>query len=411
MAQPLIEIDDARKRILQCAQRLGEKEAVCLDALGCVLAEDIVSDVDSPPHDKSIVDGYAVISADLPGGEGELEILEEIVAGSVPSRALTAGHASRIMTGAPIPAGTDAVVMLERCQLLAGGEVLGRVRIRDPRLVGGQNVVRRAAAMRTGELVLRRGQTLRPLELGLLAEVGRQRVRIVARPRVAVLSTGDELVPVDCVPGPAQLRNSNEPMLVACVVRSGGLPQPLGIARDEREQLRALIGRGLESADVLVLSGGVSAGVLDLVPGVLRELGVEQVFHKVNVKPGKPVWFGVGGGSPARLVFGLPGNPVSSLVCFRLFVAPALASMSGRSPADLELQPARLLAGFSQHGDRPSFQAAALARQPDGLTARPLKTQGSGDLRGLSAANGLAYFPSGERRYEAGEMIEACWLD
>jgi molybdopterin molybdotransferase len=411
VVQQLIEIDEARERILQRAHPLPDEDCPCLSALGRVLAEEVVSDVDSPPHDKAIVDGYAVLSADLPGGAGELAVIEEIVAGTVPSRSLKPGQAARIMTGAPMPQGADAVVMVERCQLFDAGGSLGRVRIHDARLASGQNFARRAAVMRKGDVVLNRGHELRPAELGLLAEVGRQRVRVVSRPRVALLSTGDELVPVDRVPAPGQIRNSNEPMLVACVLQVGGVPRPLGIARDEREPLRFLIQQGLEAAEVLVISGGVSAGVLDLVPGVLRELGVEQVFHKVNVKPGKPLWFGVLGGPPDKLVFGLPGNPTSSLVCFRLFVAPALAVMCGRRPGGWQREPARLLAPFAQHGERPAYQPALICRESGGLTARPLKTHGSGDLRGLSTANGLAYFPAGERRFEAGEAIEVCWLD
>jgi molybdopterin molybdotransferase len=407
----MIEVETARERIRQFANELPAEDCPCFEALGRVLAEAIASDVDSPPHDKSIVDGYAVRTADLPGGEGELEIVEEIVAGRVPQRRVESGQASRIMTGAPLPDGADAVVMIERTQPRAVAGGLGRVQLRDVRLALGQNIVRRAANMRRGDVILSPRQTLRPVELGLLAEVGRERVRVFARPRVAVLSTGDELVPVASVPGPGQIRNSNEPMLLACVAQAGGVPVGLGTARDEREELRRAIDRGLESADVLVLSGGVSAGVLDLVPGVLQDAGVEQVFHKVRVKPGKPVWFGVRHGPPARLVFGLPGNPVSSLVCFRLFVELALALMSGRRATGLDLLPARLLAPFVQHGERPAYQPALVRREPNGLTATPLRTHGSSDQRGLSGANALAYFPAGERRFEAGETIGICFLD
>ncbi|HEY5312825.1 MAG TPA: gephyrin-like molybdotransferase Glp [Pirellulales bacterium] len=407
----MIEVETARERIRQFAHELPPEDCPCSAALGRVLAEEIASDVDSPPHDKSIVDGYAVRTADLPGGEGELEIIEEIMAGRVPTRHVEAGQASRIMTGAPLPAGADAVVMVERTQPQHVTGSLGRVQFRDARLALGQNIVRRAANIRRGDVILAPRHSLRPVELGLLAEVGRQRVRVFSRPRVAVLSTGDELVPIGSLPGPGQIRNSNEPMLLACVAQAGGVPIGLGIAGDDRQQLRRSIDRGLESADVLVLSGGVSAGVLDLVPGVLQDAGVEQVFHKVRVKPGKPVWFGVQPGPPARLVFGLPGNPVSSLVCFRLFVELALAVMGGRRAQGLELSPARLLAPFVQHGDRVAYQPALVCREFDGLTATPLKTHGSSDQRGLSAANALAYFPAGERRFEVGETIGICWLD
>lgn len=376
-----------------------------------MLAEDVASDIHSPPHDKSIVDGYAVRAADLPGGEGELEIIEEIVAGTVGKQPLLAGQAARIMTGAPLPASADAVVMVERSVIKPSAGGLGRVRLSDPRLVAGQNIVRQGSSIARGDVVLRRGQVLRPIELGLLAEVGRGDVRVIRRPSVAILSTGDELVGVDEQPGPGQIRNSNEPMLAGCVARAGGIPLPLGIGRDNRQQLMALVERGLASADVLVLSGGVSAGVLDLVPDVLKTVGVEEVFHKVRLKPGKPLWFGVRQGAPPKLVFGLPGNPVSSLVCFRLFVADALSALAGQPALGPQMFEARLVAPFQQHGDRPAYHPALVCRESGGTTVKPLKTRGSGDLRGLSAANALAYFPAGERRFEPGETVRVCTLD
>lgn len=410
MPEPIIDVDEARRRIVRHTLQLPAEECDCPQALGRVLAEEIASDVDSPPHDKSIVDGYAVRAADLPAGQGELAVSEEIPAGAVPTRSVEAGQAARIMTGAPMPAGADAVVMIERTEAVPHAG-LGRVRIDDRRLVSGQNVVLRGANMRSGARVLLPGHRLRPIELGLLAEVGRQRVKVVARPKVAIVSTGDELVPVGSKPGPGQIRNSNESMLVACIQHAGGVPLPLGIARDDVDSLRRMVDEGLRRADMLVLSGGVSAGVLDLVPGVLRAAGVEQVFHKVSVKPGKPAWFGVRPGTPQKLVFGLPGNPVSGLVCFRLFVGLALDLMSGRPATDLELLPARLTAPFAQHGERAAFQPALISREPAGMSVEPLKTHGSSDVRGLAAANGLAYFPPGERRYERGETVQVCWLE
>jgi molybdopterin molybdotransferase len=228
-----------------------------------------------------------------------------------------------------------------------------------------------------------------------------------------VLSTGNELVPADQTPAAGQIRNSNSPMLAACVRKACAVPLELGIARDERDELRRLIERGL-AADVLVLSGGVSAGVLDLVPGVLAELGVEQVFHKVRLKPGKPLWFGVLACAPPRqratLVFGLPGNPVSSLVCFELFVRPAIQQLSGRTAAT-PIKTARLAAEFQHRGERPTYQPAQFCEHAQGAIAKPLFWQGSADLRTLAAANCLIRFPAGDRHYPAGEAVEVMLID
>jgi molybdopterin molybdotransferase len=405
----MITVDEALAHVLQRSTTLPSRTVELRDALGRVLAHDVVSDVDSPPHDKSIVDGYAVIAADLAGGVAELDVLEEVVAGAVPTRTVTAGTATRIMTGAPLPAGADAVVMVERTELLAGDRP--RVRIADAPLRSGQNITRRGAAMRAGQVVLRAGQPLRPIEIGLLAEVGQARVDVVPRPRVAVLSTGNELVPIDAQPGPAQIRNSNEPLLIAAAERAGAEVTGLGIARDDRDDLRRLIGQGLD-ADVLILSGGVSAGVLDLVPEVLVELGVQPVFHKVRVKPGKPVWFGVLAGKTANtLVFGLPGNPVSSYVCFELFVRPALGVLAGHADWGLVRVSGLLAREHRQRGDRPSYHPALYRSGEQGNTIEPLTWAGSGDLRGLSAANALAYFPAGDRVFQPGEPIDALLLD
>jgi molybdopterin molybdotransferase len=380
------------------------------DTLDLVLAEDIASDVDSPPHDKSIVDGYAVRSEDLARGPVQLAVVEEIMAGQVPARRIERGESARIMTGAPLPGGADTVIMVERAEAAGGGpHSLGAVRISQSNVMPGLNVMLRGASLRAGEIALRAGITLRPGEIGLLAEAGHTQARVIPRPSVAVLSTGNELVPAEQKPGPGQIRNSNGPMLSAAVRAAGGEPRSLGIVRDEPAALRRVIAAGLEG-DILVLSGGVSAGVLDLVPGVLKELGVRQVFHKVQLKPGKPLWFGTLPASAGqKLVFGLPGNPVSSLVCFELFVRPAIARLAGRQFHGHSFLTAGLTKPHQQRGDRPTFHPARwrAAETESGLaTIEPLSWQGSGDLRGLVAANALAYFPPGDRQFETGEIIK-----
>jgi molybdopterin molybdotransferase len=304
------------------------------------------------------------------------------------------------MTGAPVPAGADAVVMVETTEPLDGGK---GVRITGAAAKPGQNILPRAGEMKRGEVVLPRGTVLRPQEFGLLAAVGKTAVMAHAAPRVAVLSTGDEVVDPARKPGPGQIRNSNGPMLVALAARAGALPHFLGTARDLVESLQSYVRSGLERSAVFILSGGVSAGKLDLVPGVLEQAGVVTHFHKVRLKPGKPLLFGTHG---STLVFGLPGNPASSYVGFELFVRPAIRTMLGL--ADPVPRPERLPLAepFRQRGERPAYHPARRERTADGWAVRPLPWLGSADLRTMTRADALAVFPAGDREYPAGEMID-----
>lgn len=399
----MLTVAEALAIVVDAVKPLTPRATALADALGCVAAEEATSDVDSPPHDKSIVDGYALRFDDLQTGKAELHVIEEVTAGRVPTRTVDPGTAVRIMTGAPLPAGADAVVMVEK----TSQPTADRVAIDDPRTTRNQNIVRRGTSMRRGDVVLRPGTLLNPIHIGLLAEVGRAHIQVTPRPTVAVLATGDELVEPHETPAAGQIRNSNESMLAALATRCGGIPRPLGIARDDRDSLRQKIAAGLQS-DVLILSGGVSAGVLDLVPSVLTELGVGEVFHKVSVKPGKPLWFGLFTSSDGatRPVFGLPGNPVSSLVCFELFVRPALNVLRGvPSMMGQATRPVTLGAEFHHRGDRPTYWPARAEQRDDGEIGVPLKWSGSGDLRALADADGLLCFPPGDRRYEPGEPI------
>jgi molybdopterin molybdotransferase len=406
----MLNVDEALQQVLAHASPRPPAECAVALARGLVLSEDIVSDIDSPPHDKSVVDGYAVRAADLADGSAELDVLEEVTAGAVPTREVTRGSATRIMTGAPIPAGADAVVMIEHTRLVAPAAARERVQIASKPPAVGQNIMRRAISMVRGQTVLAAGCELRAIELGVLAEVGRSSISVVERPRLAILATGNELVPAGEVPQAGQIRNSNGPLLVAAAEAAGATALDLGIARDTVESLRESIARGLQS-DVLIISGGVSAGVLDLVPSVLTELGVRQVFHKVNLKPGKPLWFGVlSAAAGDKLVFGLPGNPVSSLVCFELFVRPAIGRLAGRGDASLVRVMAELAMPHVHRGDRPTYHPARLESADGRNLIRPLRWQGSGDLRTLVEANALACFPAGDREYPAGEPIVALRL-
>ena len=395
-AGELLSVTEARAIVLRHCQPLApETHPLTSAALGLTLAEDIASDLDMPPFDKALMDGYAVRAADLAGGQAELTILEEITAGHTPTRPVAPGQATRLMTGAPIPTGADAVVMLERTRLLEDG----RVRIDDRPPKAGQNVLRRGAEMRKGEVVMTAGTMLRPQEFGVLATVGRTAVRAHPTPIVALMTTGDEVVEANQQPGPGQIRNGNSPMLAAQIARAGGVPRYLGIARDHLESLRRLTAEGLR-LPMLVISGGVSAGVADLVPGVLRDLGVEPHFHKVAMKPGKPIFFGT---RETTLVFGLPGNPVSSFACFELFVRPAIRRLRGHADAGPTFIRATLAENFTYITDRPTYHPAWLDSGDNGWRVRIVPWFGSADLRGLTRANALVLLDPGNQQHKAGE--------
>ncbi len=426
----MITVEQATEYVAQYASPNVPQSVPLEDALNQFLAEDIFSDLDVPSNDQSLVDGYAVRAADFSqrvhrekgvACSVQLEVVEEVTAGNVPAFRVESGRAVRVMTGVRVPDGADAVVMVEESSWQQeAGLPLGVAHFNTCEVVAGQNIMPRATSVRYGQLVLSCGKRIRPAEIAVLAQVGRTDVRVFRRPRVAVLPTGNELIDGGFVPGPGKIRNTNGPMLAACGKQLDADVLDLGIGRDEPEQLRNLIERGL-SADVLVLSGGVSAGTLDLVPAVLEELKVRQVFHKVNMKPGKPLWFGVGNGNKdnannddrSTLVFGLPGNPVSSFVCFHLFVRPAIRRLSGQAAGEVGVPKcsALLAQPFEVAADRTTYHPARIDWSETGPTLTPVLWHGSGDSRGLVDANALAIFPEGTGYYEAGQRIFCHPLD
>lgn len=391
----MLEVAAAREIVLRHAKPLAPAEMPLVPALlGRLLAEDVSADLDSPPFAKSLMDGYAVRSADC-AGPVELRIVEEVAAGAVPTRTVRSGETVALFTGAPMPDGADAVVMKERTEPRPDG----RVFVNDPGIKPGRNMLERGREMRAGDVVLPTGTPLTPVALGLLASVGRTRIRLQPPVVVGIIATGNELVEADAIPGPGQIRNSNGPMLAAMAARAGGLPLTFGIARDDADAMRTIIDNALMQSDVLLLAGGVSAGKFDLVPEVLQSLGVETHFHKIRLKPGKPLLFGTLG---RKLVFGLPGNPVSAFVGFELFVRPALRAMSGHADPGPVVLRLPLSEPLSSTNDRPTYTPA---KRSSGAV-RGLPWFGSADLRGLLAADALIALPPGEVRYDAGQMVE-----
>jgi molybdopterin molybdotransferase len=405
MGNALLSVAEAHERIASCVRPLSPQRLRLSELLNLRLAEDIVSQVDSPPFDKSQVDGYAIATSDASEFLRELEL---VTAGGVPSQAVRPGTTIRVMTGAPTPEGADAVVKWEDCDVRPDGT------IRNPaaKLKPGSCILRRGTAFHAGQTVLHAGTRIGPLDIALLAEIGQAEVSVYPRPRVGVLPTGDELVAAHEAVGPGQIRNSNGPMLLAALADANMTPVDLGVGRDDPEDLRTKISLGLE-CDVLLISGGVSAGVLDLVPGVLKELGVTEVFHKVRVKPGKPLWFGTReAGGRTTLVFGLPGNPVSTYVAFVLFVAPVLRVLAGgrERPSVPEVYP--ITAPFWHRGGRPTYHPCRLAFPGKDKTPslELLDWKGSADLATLARAHYLAVLPEGDYELAEGDNVTAIWL-
>jgi molybdopterin molybdotransferase len=400
----MLSVDEALRAVMERSAPLPPRLRPLGEVLGCVLGEEVAADIDSPPFDKALVDGYAVRSGDLAGPDRRLVVGEEITAGRTPTRPLGPREAALIMTGAPLPPGADAVVMLERtCREDSA------VLVEEPAVPAGANRLTRGREMRAGEVVLRPGTCLTPVRIGLLATVGRRDVSVVPRPCLCVVSTGDELVEPDQVPGPGQIRNSNGLMLTTLAESRGAEVETLPNVPDQPQPLAEALRRGLQS-DVLVITGGVSAGTRDLVPETLERLRVTRVFHKIRLKPGKPLWFGVGpprGDGPGTLVFGLPGNPVSGVVGFLLFVRPALEALAGRAPRQDGLCQLRLGSSYVHKGDRPTYHPAVYR---DGLL-EPLPWAGSADLRTVAAADGFAVFPPGEHSYAPGDVVAFLPLD
>ncbi|MGI9516395.1 MAG: molybdopterin molybdotransferase MoeA [Pirellulaceae bacterium] len=400
----MIEIDDALQRVARAARVLETETRPLAAMAGHVLAHDVQSDVDSPPFDKSMMDGFAIRTGDFGDGQREFQIVARITAGDSFDGTVQPGQTVQIMTGAPVPQGVDAVVMVEETrETHESGSP--SVMIEAANVRPGQNILNRATAMSVGETIMPAGRQIRSEDIGVLAEAGAANCQVARRPDLAVLATGDELVDATTRPAASQIRNSNSPMLASMARGHCNAVTDLGIGVDDHDKLRELIQQGLTN-DVLVLSGGVSAGTRDLVPGVLQELGVQQVFHKVRIKPGKPIWFGTReqAGKVDAWVFGLPGNPVSSMVCFHVFVVPLLLRLAGIDPESIGEQ-AQLARNHVQRPGRTTYWPSLITKTVDGVMVEPLDWKGSADLKTLARANCFAVFDGQRDTFQAGETV------
>jgi len=396
---------DALRRMVAGVEPLGTEERAILDALGSVLAEDVAAAVDLPPWDNSGMDGFAVRAADVRGASAEapvvLRVVDDVPAGHFAARPVGPGEAIRIMTGAPVPEGADGVVRVEHTDGGVGvGTAEGRVAVFSD-ADAGKNVRPRGEDVRAGDVVLRAGAVLRSAEVAGAASLGRARLRVVRRPVVAVLASGDELVEVeryDEVRAGRRIVSSNTYALAAMLAEAGMEARVLGIARDTRESLREHVERA-RGADALVTTAGISVGEHDHVRAVMEEMGTRVAFWRVRVRPGSAMAFGRVEGLGGIPWFGLPGNPVSTMATFELFARPALLRMAGHARCYRPTADAVMRDAYAARGDLMHFPRVRLEREADGtLAARLTGAQGSGVATSMVAADALAIIPPGEVR-------------
>ena len=411
---PMLSVEHALDQVLSAFTPLEPERVPILQALGRVLAEDVYADLNIPPHANSAMDGYAVIAADAadatPESPVRLRVIENLAAGYVAECEVVLGTAIRIMTGAPIPRGADAVIRFERTE--QHGEWVDLYYAPPV----GNNIRYAGEDVREGDLILVKGTRIRPQEVGMLASLGCGEVSVIRRPRVAILATGDELVDVDEPLGPGKIRNSNAYSNAAQVLKYGGVPIMLGIARDKVNDLTDKIRSGLaQGADLLLTSGGVSVGDFDVVKKVLAGEG-EITFWRVRMKPGKPLAFGrmaatVDGIERSVPVLGMPGNPVSVMVSFEIFARPAILKMLGRKNLDKPMIDAVLDDEIPSKDERRHYVRVCIDRREDGYHASLTGAQGSGILTSMVKANGFAVIPEDWTHAPAGSRVKAMFFD
>ena len=401
----MIEVDEAREIILSKIATKGVEKVSLDNALGRILAEDIVAQINNPPMDNSAMDGYAVIAADIqsatPDNPVKLEVVGNVPAGSVSTVTLTNQQAIRIMTGAPIPQGADAVLMQEDTDKNGSG-----IFVNDKAEVG-ENIRLAGEDVKVGDVVIRKGVAITPSQIGMMAVVGRSNIYVSQQPTVAILSTGDEIIELDGHPTGPCIYNSNGYMLAAQIRSAGGIPCYLGVAKDDEKDLMEKFDWALK-CDIVVSSGGVSVGDYDLVKATLEKMGNEMAFWKVAMKPGKPLAFGKIGEVP---IFGLPGNPVSSFVSFEQFARPAIKKMMGAKEILPRTVQAKLTRTIHKKTGRLQFMSAVVSWDSGETTVTPAEEQGSGILKSTVNANGLLVFPLEKDEIKNGELVTVQLLD
>ncbi|MFT3848633.1 MAG: molybdopterin molybdotransferase MoeA [Propionivibrio sp.] len=404
-----LSVTAAQAIVLRHADRRNVETVPLERTLGRVLVEDVLANRDQPPYDVSAMDGFAVRSADLANGEATLTVIEDIKAGDRPTLSVGAGQCARIMTGAPVPRGADAVVRVEDTQTLAGGLIAFAV---GKPLRPGNDVRALGESLRNGQVVLKAGSEVTPGTVGVLATVKAAQVAVFTRPHVAILATGDELEALDAPLDPYKIPNSNSYALMAQCQVLGIEPTLLGIARDDPEELARYLAQGIdhERFDVLLVSGGSSVGVHDHVRPTLEALGVTMHFWRVEMRPGHPIAFGTT--ADGGLVFGLPGNPVSSMVCFEQFVLPALRQLMGHTRLFRRTVTARLAHPVKIRPGRTEFVRVALTRDAYGnYVAQLTGTQSSGVVLSMAVADGLLVVPAETSGFDEGESAVVQLLD
>ncbi|MBN1581311.1 MAG: molybdopterin molybdotransferase MoeA [Anaerolineae bacterium] len=407
----MLSVEDALTQVLSMFEPLEPERVSLLDSLGRVLAQDVTSDIDIPPNDNSAMDGYAVIAADAISATQEtpvrLRIVENLAAGYVAQKDVVPGTAIRIMTGAPVPRGADAVIRFERTRQQDDWVDL----FFAPPV--GNNIRYAGEDVRRGDLILCKGTPIRPQEVGMLASLGYAEVSVIRRPRVAILATGDELVDLDEPLAPGKIRNSNGYSNAAQVLKYGGVPIMLGIARDTEHDLTAKIQAGLEQGvDLFLTSGGVSVGDFDVVKKVLAAEG-EMTFWRVRMKPGKPLAFGTLKTAGGRVVpmLGMPGNPVSVMVSFEIFARPALLKMLGFAALDKPTVDAILVDAIESKDERRHYVRVHVTKENDVVKASLTGGQGSGILNSMVKANGFAIIPEDWTHAPAGSRVKVMLFD
>ncbi|MEP6919591.1 MAG: gephyrin-like molybdotransferase Glp [bacterium] len=395
----MISVATAIDIIEQQTRSLPSESIELAAALGRFLAEDVIADSDLPPFDRSQMDGYAVIAADTANAPVRLRIVGESAAGQGWRKQMNAGDAVRIMTGAPVPAGADSVQQVELTEDVDAGSVEIQQAVQ-----AGRSIVRKGSEIKAGITVLQTGERITAAMMATLASFGYARVQVARRPRVAVLATGSELVPVDGKPGEDQIRDSNNYSIAAYSELAGAFIERLPLAGDDLSSLKIQIAAAAERADVMITSGGVSMGIYDFTKAALKELGSEIFFERVSLRPGKPTVFGrLPNGA---LVFGLPGNPVSVSVTFNLFARTALLAMQGADEITLPRENAVLARNAKGSAERESYLPSRLRTDEEGrLIAEPLKWGGSSDFVAFTHATALIVVPEGVREVEKNSIV------